>query len=150
MDVLAAARGRPIVILAALLAATGAPSFARAEGGPQLQAVLPGAPVPLYLKAAELPPAVLLEWAQPNANQSTPIDITGLTQQDQNRQNGGGGGGGTSDTPKGQPEPASLISAFSGVGLAGLAAWLRRRRRGADDEAPPEEWPDEDEEEAGE
>jgi hypothetical protein len=149
MDVLAAAASRPIVIFAAVLAATGAPSFAVAGGGPQQVAVLPGAPVPLYLKAAELSPAVLLEWAQPDTNTSTPIDITGLTQQNQNQQTGGGGGG-TSDTPKGQPEPASLISAFSGVGLAGLAAWLRRRRRGAADEAPPEEWPDEDEEEAGE
>jgi hypothetical protein len=41
---------------------------------------------------------------------------------------GGGGGGGGGTTPQTSPEPASLISALVGIGLAGAAALARRRR----------------------
>jgi hypothetical protein len=69
--------------------------------------------------------AALVEWAKPDASTSTVIS---LTSDDKGR---GGGGGGTTITPgvKSSPEPATVLSALSGVGLLGFATWLRRRRR---------------------
>ena len=135
MDVLAAARSRPNRIATALLAVLAAPAVARADGPPRTDAVAPGAPVPLYLQAAELAPAVLVEWAAPADSQATPvINIDDQQQQyqtQQQKQNGGGGSssGGGGGGANHAPEPATLVSGVTGLLLSGLGLRFRRRRR---------------------
>jgi hypothetical protein len=113
-----AARGRLAGGLVVLLALAWPCVPARAA-----EPVLPGAPAPLYLQAAALPPAVLCEWSRPECGPCPSPDVPGC--------GGGQPGGNPSPGPdKGPeaPEPNALVLGLSGAGLAGLVAWRRNRR----------------------
>jgi hypothetical protein len=83
--------------------------------------------------------AALVEWAKPSTTTTTTTVIT-ITPKTPGTHHDGT----PPPAPQGNPEPASMISALSGVGLLGFVAWLRRRRRGGAltvdqlEETPPE------------